>query len=86
VTQSAPLRGEDRLGHPIDLHAGAVDDPVRSLREETLTLRDTRRRYCTLVFFKTGRIMAAAEALGAHRSTVAESIDHELLAKWRRST
>ena len=70
---------------PLDLRGSAEgedDDPVRSLREGTLTESEAMDRYITIVHARTGGDMAeSARVLGVHRHTVARRIDHALLAR-----
>jgi DNA-binding NtrC family response regulator len=58
-------------------------DMTRALREATLTEPEAGRRYRTMVVAKLGSIGAAARHLGLHRNTIARTIDHDLLARWK---
>jgi DNA-binding NtrC family response regulator len=58
-------------------------DPVRSLREGTLSEEEAIRRYRNIVFARTGSVSAAARRLGIHRNTLMRSLDRARVARWR---
>ena len=64
---------------------GGGGDLAAQLGEGTLSADDVMRRYCTLVYAKTGSYEEAARRLGIDRRTVKAKIDRELLEELQRN-
>ena len=73
------IRGEYQPPHH---EAGDVVDAIAdSVRTGTLTADELLRRYCTLVYARTGSYQETARRLGIDRRTVRDKIDAALLAE-----
>jgi hypothetical protein len=59
------------------------DELLRALDGAALTADELVRRYCTLVFARTGNYVETARRLGVDRRTVKERLDPALLARLR---
>jgi DNA-binding NtrC family response regulator len=66
---------------PLDL--GGDDDPVRSLREGTLSEEEAVLRYRNIVYARTGNLSETARKLRISRNTVAQSVARASLARRR---
>jgi len=75
------IRGEYRPPDPAPVRPG--DGLVEALLSGGLTAEALIRRYCTLVYARTGSYQETARRLGLDRRTVKERIDPALLAELR---
>ena len=68
-----------RYHPPAAANGGASEEIADAWREGSLTARELIRRYCTLVYAKTGSYQETARRLGLDRRTVKRNIDPDRL-------
>jgi DNA-binding NtrC family response regulator len=77
------IRGEYRPARPID--RSAHTELAAALEAGALTADELLRRYCTLVFQRTGSYQETARRLGIDRRTVKDKVDPALIAESSRA-
>jgi DNA-binding NtrC family response regulator len=75
------IRGEYRARRPHPAHAR--DEITEALVEGSLTADELLRRYCTLVYLRTGSYQETARRLNLDRRTVKSKIDPHLLQRYK---
>ncbi len=81
--RSVLIRKEYHPPRPRDV--SAHEDFARAVGSGTMTADELLRRYCTLVYSKTGSYEETARRLQLDRRTVKSKIDPEMLAQLRRT-
>ena len=64
----------------------SIAELVDGIQEASLSVDELLRRYCTLVYFRTGSWDGAARQLGVDRRTVKAKVDTDLLDRLERES
>jgi DNA-binding NtrC family response regulator len=77
------IRKDYRAAESYPKRRGREDDLFAEARDGLLTAEDLLRRYCTLVYSRTGSYEETARRLDVDRRTVKAKVDEELLGRLR---